>query len=208
MTAIIIIAAVIAVFAVLFSVPVSCGIYFRYDHGIEQDIVFKYGFIRLRLPGRKEKTKKTEPEKPAKSEAKKKRGGPAPKLLITFARENKTRIKETVYAVLGYIFKRLIKINRLKIKLVLGLDDAMDTALVYGAAAGFIFNVLGVMDRKMRLGKHTTEIKPAFNDPHIFAEIEAKISTSIGRVLMLGIIGAWHILPLMIRLRKSIREEQ
>ncbi|MCH5211978.1 MAG: DUF2953 domain-containing protein [Oscillospiraceae bacterium] len=210
MTALIVIAIIIAVFAILFSIPISCRFYFRYHNEIEQDFSLKYGFIRIggpkkdRQPDKKETVQKDKTDKKEKNKEDKKENKKAvsPKDIIAFVRENISAIKETIYAVLGYMFKRMVKINKLRIKLVLGVDDAMETALIFGAASAFIFNVIGVMDRKMRLKKHITEIKPAFDDPHIFAETEIKLSTSIGRIIMLAIIALRHSVPLLIKFMK------
>lgn len=198
MTALYIIAIIIAVFAVIFSIPVSCEFYFRYNDEAEQSLILKYGFIKIGMPKGKLKKKTADNTE----EKKEKKQSVSAKQIIAFGRGNIAPVKEMIYAVLGYMFKRLVKINKLRIKLVFGLDDAMETALIFGAISAFVFNVIGVMDRKMRLKKHITEIKPAFDDPHIFAECEMKISTSIGRAIVLALIALRHGIPIFYKFRK------
>ena len=197
MMALVVITIIIAVFAVLFTIPVSCEFYLRYSDEIEKSLILKYGFIKIRMP-------KGKPEKKSAPQADRvKKKSDSAKKLIGFGRENIKAVKDMIYAILGYMFKHLVTINRLRIKFVFGVDDAMETALIFGAVSAFVFNVIGVMDRKMRLKKHITEIKPAFDNPHIFAECEAKISTSIGRAIVLAIIALRHTVPLLIKFRKS-----
>lgn len=207
MRALIIIAVIAAMIALLLLIPIKCRVYFRYDDEAETSFELFYGFIRIRLPEPKEKPekdkKKEEKEdKPEKEEKPKKK--PDPNKLISLAWDNRDGIKRLIYAVLGYIFKHLIKINRLKIKLVIGVDDAMQTALIFGAASAFIFNVVGVMDKTMRLARHSTDLKPAFNDPHIFTEDEAVISTSIYHIIAVAVIALRYAVPLYMKFRKEI----
>ena len=198
-----VVAIIIAVFALLFSIPVSCDFYFRYNNEIYQELSLRYGFIKIGIPEKRQDPEDTKDnsKNPEKSKKTEKKAG-STKEIISFGRDNLKAVKETIYAVLGYMFKKAVKINKLKIKLVFGVDDAMETALIFGAVSAFIYNVIGVMDRNMRLKKHITEIRPAFNNPHIFAECGIKISTSIGRVVVLAIIALWHAVPLLIRYRK------
>ena len=202
MTALIVIAVIIAVFAVLFSIPISCVFYFRYNNEIEHELSLKYGVIKIGIPEKRQKPKKKAPEQADKKKDKKNKKTVSTKDIIAFGRDNIKAVKETIYAVLGYMFKKAVKINKLKIKLVFGVDDAMETALIFGAVSAFIFNVVGVIDRKMQLKKHIIEIKPAFENPHIFAETEIILSTSIGRIIMIAIIALWHGVPLLIKFRK------
>ncbi|MBQ3427797.1 MAG: DUF2953 domain-containing protein [Clostridia bacterium] len=202
----IIIAAVLILLAVISLIPISCGIYFRWHESeTEFDLELKYGFIKIKLPRggdkqkpkkepEKEKPKKEKPEKEAEKKPKKKLDIGA---IVSYAWDSRAKIKRLIAAVLGYIIKRMIKINKLKIRLVIGLDDAMQTALIFGAANSVIFGAVGLMDRYMRLGSHSVKLKPAFNEPHIFTEDEVEISTSIFNVLALAVVALWYALPLI-----------
>lgn len=205
MTVLIVLAVIALILAVILLIPVSCRFYFRYNNEAEQELSVHYGFLQFNLLPRPDGSKEDKnPEEPEKREEKKSRL-PA-KAVISFIRAEFDSIKEMIYAVLGYMLKRAVKIKKLNIKFVLGLEDAMQTALIFGAASAFIYNVLGVMDKKMRLKEHHEEVKPVFNNPHIFAELEMIINTCILNVLITAVIGLCHALPIYKRFKKS-REE-
>lgn len=190
-------AIIIAVLTLIMLMPISLHVLVSYsDEGAGVDFNIKYGPLRLTaaMSEIKEKASKNrggaeEPENRAAKHNKRKKSF---KENFEFIRLNIDDIKELIYAVLNYLFKRLIKIKKLSVELILGLDDAMNTALVYGAAAAFIYNAVGVMDKKMRLGRHSENVLPDFNNPHIFAELEAIISTNIFHAAVLGLIALRH----------------
>ncbi|MGN1116931.1 MAG: DUF2953 domain-containing protein [Candidatus Ornithomonoglobus sp.] len=207
MAALIVIAIIIAVLAVIFFIPIKCAAYLSYTNNtLDQSIDLKYGFIRIRLPEKKEKvseaaeTAAEDTEKEAEDKPNK------VKLAVSFVRGNIAEIKEAVYKILGYMFRRAVTINLLDIKLIFGTEDAMQTGLLYGAAAGFVYNVLGVMDKKMRLRKHREELKPDFKNPHIFAELEAIITTNLFNIAALAVIALHNGIPLY-KKYKSLKGE-
>lgn len=207
MTVLIVLAVIAVILAVILLIPISCRFYFRYNNELEEELSISCGFLRLNIlppPDKPEEENKAEQnKKPEKTSGTKKLSS---KEFVSFVRAEFGSIKEMIYAVLGYMFKRAVKIKKLNIKFVLGLEDAMQTALVFGTASAFIYNVLGVIDKKMRLGRHREEIKPAFNNPHIFAELETIINTCILNILITAVIGLYHALPIYKRF-KQFREE-
>ncbi len=199
-------AAVIAVvLAAVMLIPIRLHVLISYsDSGAGLDFDIKYGFIRLRIGEKQEKSSGNDKRSAKKKdENKPERHGKSFRENLIFIRGSIGEIKELIYAVLNYIFKRLIKIKLLSIKLILGLDDAMNTALIYGAVSSFIFNALGVIDRKMRLVRHSEEIKPDFDNPHILAECEAIISTNIFHAIAVAVIALWHGVPLYRKYRRN-----
>lgn len=221
MRAFIIIAIIAAVITLLSLIPISCGIYFRWQESeTDFDLELKYGFIKIKLPLSGEKQEKKPEKKPDKEKSEPKPKKKPKKVLdidaiVSFAWDSRDRIKRLIAAVLGYIIKRMIKINKLKIRLVIGLDDAMQTALVFGAVNSVIFGAVGLMDRRMRLGDHSVNLKPAFNEPHIFTEDEAEIRTCIFNALALAAVALWYALPLVVsfvglllRSKKQMKETE
>lgn len=201
---------ILAVFTVISLIPISFGVRFRL-HGNEKDldITLKYGFIQIRLPEKKEKPAEPEkPEKPKEQEQPKKKEKSSPDIgkLVSFAWDERAKIKRMIAALLSYILKRMIKIKMLKIRLVMGFDDAMQTALIYGATNAMVFNTVGLMDRHMRLGKHSINLKPAFNEPHIFTEDEAIITTCIFNALALAVIALRYAVPIYFDFRRCFRK--
>ncbi|MGM9936720.1 MAG: DUF2953 domain-containing protein [Candidatus Ornithomonoglobus sp.] len=207
MAALIVIAIIIAVLAIIFFIPIKCAAYISYTNNtLDQSLDLKYGFIRIRLPEKKEKVSEAV-EKSAEDADKEAEDKPDKvKLAVSFARGNIAEIKEAVYKILGYMFRRAVTINLLDIKLIFGTEDAMQTGLLFGAAAAFIYNVLGVMDKKMRLRKHREEVKPDFKNPHIFAELEAIITTNLFNIAVLAVIFLRCFLPLY-KKYKSLKGE-
>ena len=201
MIARIIVAAILVVLAVIMLIPISCGIYFRWHESeTDFDLELKYSFIKIKLPrgGKKQKPEEKPKKEPAPKPEEKPKKKPDTGMIISFAWDSRDRIKKLIAAVLGFIIKRMIKIPKLKIRLVIGLDDAMQTALVFGAANSVIFGAVGLMDRHMRLGSHSVNLKPAFNEPHIFTEDEAEIRTCIFNVLALAAVALWYAMPLIV----------
>ena len=199
---------IIAVFTIISLIPISFGVLFRLNEGENDiEITLKYGFIQIRLPEKKEKPAKPDkPDKPKKQEQpqKKEKSGPDVGKLVSFAWDERAKIKRMIAALLGYVLKHMIKIKLLRIRLVMGFDDAMQTALIYGAANAFVFNTVGLMDRHMRLGKHSISLKPAFNEPHIFTEDEAIITTCIFNALALAVIALRYAVPIYLDFRRCV----
>lgn len=196
MIAWIIAAAVIIVLGIIFSIPIQCGILISYnDDGFETAFEVKYLFFNIPISSDKERAGKNK-KSDKKPETDEKKSDGSVQDSISFVRENIDRLKNALYAILGYMFKRLIKIKYLGIDVEFGTDDAMNTALMFGSIAGFVYNVVGVMDKKMRLCRHSINMKPDFNNPHISAVVKAIITTSINSTIGLAVIALIHGLPL------------
>lgn len=210
MVALIIIAIIAAVLLLIMLLPVRLRIYLIYDgNGFGKRIQLNFAFIRL-LPkkvkrvidveAREKEKEDKKPEKPKTNKINKND-------IFLIVKENVGEIKELIYSVLNYCFKRFIKIKRLNTRLEIGFDDAMQTALVFGAVAGFVYNVVGVADRRLRLVSHGEDLKPDFNNPHIFAEFESILSTNIFHaVAVLGII-ARHGVPIWLKSRRTVKKK-
>ncbi len=193
-------AAIAAFIVIIMLIPVTFNIYFRYNNELEKSISVKYGFIRIPLRrGGGDKPDKPEPVGGAKN----KTGKLSASAAVEFVRREKERVLNMISAVLGYMFGWMIKIKKLNIKLVIGVEDAMDTALIFGSASAVIFNILGIIDNKTRLCEHNADIKPAFNNPHVFAELDAVICTNIFHAAALAVIALRHALPIYVRLKKT-----
>lgn len=213
MTGLIITLCVIAVLALVTLLPISVRFYLQYNVDAEGELVVKYAMFRLFSlmipPDETEKKKKPEkPEKPKKKDKEKKPEGTKKpidiKEVLGFLYRNRSGIKRTIVEVLHYTITRSIKIKMLRLRLVMGVEDAMDTAMIFGAASGVIFNIVGLLDRFMRLGRHDVNIKPAFNEPHIFAETDVVVSTCIFNFLVIGAIAVRYAAPIAIRFWKEI----
>lgn len=210
----IIFAIIAAVIALLLLTPIRLRFWLTYNNEAEGGLSLKYGFIPLfskDIPdegGGEDKPEAKKPEKDKKDGtepgAKKEKKQISPMEILGFAKRNMTAIKRLIGAVLKFVLTRSIKLDRLRLRLVMGVDDAMNTAMIFGAASALVFNTVGLIDRHMRLGSHSINIKPAFNEPHIFADIETVVSTCIFNLLAIVAIALWHAAPIAWRFRKEI----
>ncbi|MDD6763575.1 MAG: DUF2953 domain-containing protein [Clostridiales bacterium] len=207
MTVLIVAAIIIAVLAIIFFIPIKCEAYLSYTNNVlDRSFDLKYGFIRIRLPKSKETVSEAADETAKDAEKETEEKPDKVKSTISFVRANITELKEALCKILGYMFRHAVTINQIDIKLIFGTEDAMQTGLLFGAAAAFIYNVLGVMDKKMRLRKHREEFKPDFKNPHIFAEAGAIITTNLFNLAALAVIMLLQILPLY-KKHKSMKGE-
>lgn len=210
MTALIVTTLILVLLLLLLLLPARLRAYFRYEtDDTEAELILRYGFIKCDLlsphekPERKKKKEK-EKEKSGDDAAKNKRG--RVRKVLSFAKANKEQVKNSVYSIMNYLFKRFVTIESLKLKMVIGTGDAMETGLLFGSICAFVFTVLGVADKKMKLKKHETDLKPDFDKPHIFAEAEVIIRTSILKALGLIAVMLRRGIPIYIKLRAEKKE--
>lgn len=202
MTALIVIAVIAVVFAFILLLPIRFRVFFKYnDNGIQSDISLKYGVLTVFPRGkktggntRKDGSGKTK-EKPSYL-----------KMLPGFFMKNRQDVKTFITSVTKRLLSKTLKVDRLYINAVLGFSDAMDTGLIYGAVSGTVYNIAGLMDRRMRLKKHDITLKPDFNEPHIFAETEVIISTNGLNTALLAVTALVRAVPLYKKLKEMIGE--
>lgn len=202
LTAAYIAAAAAAVIAFILLLPLRAELSFSYNaEGLQYSLIFKALGIRLRrLRARRKRERQENTEK--KQERKKPRITPAQAVMFLY--DNRDIIKRTVSRTADYAAKHLVKIKLLKLHAIIGLDDAMDTALIYGCSAAVIYNAAAAAQRRLRLVRHDISVKPDFNDPRISADIEAIITTNIFHMAVIGIIGARNGYPLLGKFKDMI----
>lgn len=192
MTALIVLAAILAVSLAALFIPIKCEAYLSYaNDSLDESFDLKYGFIRIRLPNGGKKDKEWGDDKGGSGKKENRLGG-----AVAFARENFREVKEAIYNILGCALKRSVTIKNLDLKIVFGLEDAMATGLLYGALAAFVYNVIGAANRLMKLKSHSEDIRPDFKDPHIFAELECIITTNIFNLAVLAVVFLKNAAPL------------
>ncbi len=192
MAAIILISA--AVVALILFIPISFRVLLSYnDDGIKSDMLLRYGFVKIKIP-HSEKGEKKHGEEKSEEAVQEKQA--LIKILPGFIFENRSEIKKCLTAVIGRLLTKTVWVDRLYINAELGFDDAMNTGLIYGALSGTVYNIAGLMDRRMRLKKHDITLKPDFNTPHITAELEAVISTNIFNAIVIAVVALIRVLPL------------
>lgn len=194
---------------IILLLPLRGQVYLKYDNDdIESDFELYLFFIKIKMPdGSREKDsqkddKAKEKKQENENEEKEKHGGGVWRAVNTVL-DNLPAIKKLISSVLGYVYKHLIKIKAFIVHAELGVDDAMYTALLYGALSAFIYNLAGIMDEHMRLSSYDIDVKPDFNNPHITAEFKAILSTNILHLIIIAVIAAGHGVPLWLKIKKK-----
>lgn len=195
-------AAAVAVIAFILLLPLRAEFRFSYNaEGFQYSLIFRVLGIRLKRPRVRRKKKRQE-------ETEKTPGRKMPRITpaqaIMFLYNNLDIIKKVVCRTANYAARHLVKIKLLKLHTVIGCDDAMDTALIYGCAAAVIYNAAAAAQRRLRLMRHDISVEPDFNDPRISADIEAIITTNIFHIAVISIIGAKHGYPLLGKFKEMI----
>lgn len=192
MKVLIIILSILLLFAVALLIPVRIKIYFRYEgNSFSYDFKLKYGFITVKSPKKKKK------EKGEKIKSKKKSEKKTLRITFSYLKTNAKAIKRLIKDTAGYAVKKLIVFQAFKLKAVIGTDDAMNTALLYGASSAFLYNTVGVMDKKIKMKNIDIDFKTDFCDEKIFVEFESIIKTKIYNVLGLALLVLGRALPLL-----------
>lgn len=185
---------ILAVFAVILLIPVRVNLFFVLENrGVFNDYELKYGLIRIKNR-RKRKKKAKSSDKPGYDETKKDISALE---LLKFLKDNVKRIKDLVLSLVKYGTKKLIRIERISIKAELGSDDAMQTALLYGATSAFLYEALGILDKCVATDGIRVDYKPVFGNAEIFVELKCIIKTSLYKVICFAAIGFIKAIPLI-----------
>lgn len=183
MTALAIVLAVLILLALL---PI--GVRVSYDaQGVFLSVLIWRATIRI-LPARKEKpkksTKKKEEEKKTVSSVpteppaqKKQKGG---KL---------TDFLPLVRVALDFLndFRKKLRVDHLKLKLVLAGDDPCDLACNYAKACTAMGNFLPVLERVLMIGKRDIDISCDFCADETTVVAGAELTITLGRVILLAV---------------------
>ena len=208
MKALIISAIIISLVLLMLFIPIRLSVRFLYNSdGFRLQYRIFWGFIRLKKSG-EEHDNEVEVSETKPKKLKKDKKNKSAMLIIRFVKNNVQTVKKMIYNLLGFMFKRGIRINKIDIKLVLGSEDAMITALAYGGVSAFVYNTVAVMDRHMLLDKHKIELRPDFNNPHILTDDTAIISTNILNITVLIFILLRDGIPLWQKYKKFCASEK
>ncbi len=188
---------IVAIFIAILLIPISVRVFIKFeDKALGNSIVVKYWFITLIDTDKKkpkEKPQKETKEEPATESNEKKDKKP----LIKKLWQRRSYVKKLIISVVGYITKHLIKIKKLRIKGMLGLSDAAATGVVYGGTSAFMYNLIGAVDKVIKVQGVDIDYKPDFNNEVIFIEFESIIRTNIYHILALGIIALVRAIPII-----------
>ena len=204
MTALWIALIIIALLMILFSIHIKVRLCFSVDG--DNTIELRYGFLKFRILPKKagkeiveevEEEAGEKPEKPKKKQDVKK--------LLRILKAVYKDLKNGLFKILGYIIKRAVTIHELNISADYGFDDPMKTGMATGAANAAVYNIIGLLNKNMKLKKWSVSLNPDFNEEKMKAGVYAVLGTNVLHILALGGIltsTAVKILYKVWRLRK------
>lgn len=187
---------IVAVLVLLLFIPVNLKVYLKLqDRELGKTIVLKYGLLRVFNSDRKKTG--DNPQKETKEKVTEEKTKKDNKPLIKRLWQRRAYVKKLVISVVSYITKHLIKIKKLHIKGVLGMGDAAHTGIVYGTTSGLLYNLIGAVDKVIKIDGTNIDYKPDFENELIFIELESIIRTNIYHILALGVIALVRLIPII-----------
>lgn len=186
MTALYIIAAIIALIIILFLVHIHCKLSFSYsEDGTDAVLTVRYLFLRFKLY----------PKETAGKEGAKQKERRKPKVNLKFPKsferfsEILSLLKDALSRILSYIVKHFIKLDTLNVSAVIGTDEAMKTGMAVGAANAAAYSIIAYMQRNMGLKTYNADISGDFNGKSLKIGVYLDMYTNVTRALALaGII--------------------
>ena len=187
MTALWITMIIIALIVILFSVHIKAEMCFSI--GGDNTIDLRYGFLKFRISPKKagkEIVKEVEEEAGEKPEKQKKKQDV--KKLMRILKAVYTDLKDGLFKILGYIIKHAVTIHELNITADYGFSDPMKTGVATGTANAVVYNIIGLLERHMKLKKWSVSLNPDFEEEKMKAGVYAVLGTNVWHVLALGTI--------------------
>lgn len=204
MTALWITLIVIALIVILFSIHIKAKLCFSI--GGDNTIDLQYAFLKFRIsPKEAGKEIEEEAEEEAGEEPKKKRDG---KKQLRLIKAVFIDIKNGVFRILGYIIKRAVTIQELNITADYGFGDPMETGMATGAANAVVYNIIGLLNRHMKLKKWSVSLNPDFNEEKMKAGVYSVLSTNVWHVLALGGILITILVKILYKVWRVNKNEQ
>lgn len=124
------------------------------------------------------KEKPSTPAKPKQTSKKEKSGG-------SFA--DFFPLVDAVLDFLGELFCRKLRVNVLKMKLILAGDDPCDLAVNYGRAWAALGNLVPQLERFFVIKKRDMQVECDFTGDKTLIEAQLDLTITVGRLLSLGV---------------------
>lgn len=181
MAAVYILLIILSLLALLLLIPMRILIRVNMD---EQEIIFKYAFLSLKIFPREEK--KMPPEEKT-SEDEQKSGNKSG--MWGFVKEAREDIVQFLTKLITYLVKHGIRIRELNISAKFGVGDPAYTGLACGAAYTAVYNVIGFLKRNARLENYEIHLDPNFDDACFSGGVYTKLQTrAVHFFIMLAIV--------------------
>lgn len=173
MTALIIIAAVIALIVLLLCLHAGVRAEITDEGGA---LYVKYGPLRVRIiPSKKGKKEKTG-----------KRGAGEKKKLVSGGPGRVLDIVHIAADTLGRFKKKLV-IDRLEVRVVYGGEDAAETAVAYGAASAVLGALVPLIDNAFTLKTRDFQLVPEFDKKMLEVRLRADFSIALGSLIWIAL---------------------
>ncbi len=199
---------VLGILFLLAIVPLGANV--RYDGGGARAYLVA-GPVKLLLYPRKPKE-----DKPQKDKKKKKQKPAQEKKPEPQAKEEKSTggsVKDFIpFVKLGLRFlnefRWKLRVNRLKLKVILAAEDPADLAVSYGKANAALGSFWPMLERSLRIGKRDVSVQCNFEAEKTLVFADLKITITLGRVLALAVKYGIQALAQFIKLKKQEKAVQ
>lgn len=200
---------IIAVFALLFVLSfIKLNVHFSlaFEDKIEGlELTVQYLFIkRTILPSALKEPEEDDMQSKDETEPKEeKKKTLTVKMIYYLFRE----LRDDIFRLLEFILLHTVRIDKFTLETRIGTQDPMITGMATGAANGFIYNILALLDRHKLLKRFSVSIDPDWNNRVIKGGLYVKVYTTIFNVLRLAFIALGILLRalwLMRRYRKTM----
>lgn len=100
-------------------------------------------------------------------------------------------------------FRRKLRVDNLRLKLILAGDDPCDVAIGYGRAWEAVGNLMPLLERVFVIGKRDVEVECDFESAQTRVIFHMDITVTIGRMLSLAAVYGIRLLIEFIKLQKK-----
>lgn len=199
MLALYIIGGVVLVLVILSLIKINAHFTLAFENkleGLELEIQYLF-FKKVIFP----KTAQEDTAVSENEEKPKKNGKLSIELMYYVAR----RLKGDILKVLKFLTLKTVKVEKFNLETRIGTNDHMYTGIAIGAANGFVYNSLALLDRHKLLKSFSVAIDPDWNNEIVKGGLYVKVYTNIFTLLRLAGIVLWVMLKAL-RLMKEFEK--
>ena len=187
MTALYIILAVVAVIMLLLLIPADCILEFSYNNKENNGaVMIKYAFLKFKIFPNDKVEEEVEKEEETTDNEKEKKEKTDTLGIITLIKEVYKQLKKDILNLLDYIICHAIKIKELNVSSKFGTGNPMYTGIATGAVNAGVYNIVGWIDRRMKLEKWNVSLDADFNNACLDMGVYCRLRTSCLYVLTIG----------------------
>ncbi|MDO5396617.1 MAG: DUF2953 domain-containing protein [bacterium] len=205
MLAVWIIAAVLIFLLIISLIPINAVFTVSYSDGLEGiELFVKFLFIKIPVFPKAKKAEQ-KPEKPEQTDEKNTIEKNKVNMIKSIRKMYRllTGMSKDISEIVSRLVSRTIEIKNFAVEARIGTEDAMFTGMTVGAANGFIYSLIGLMDGYMKLKQFSVSIEPDWNNRLIDAGAYIKLYTNIFNIA--GLIPA--LVSALFKARKLLRED-